>query len=237
VAAGLSAADAWVAPTAAFRHDIAAIYRPACDGVVIHNGMAVQEAAAQHKEPIILGAGRAWDEAKNLKILAAIAAELPWPVHVAGPKQAPDNSARWDDGIASVELLGAISHRALLDEMSRASVFVAPALYEPFGLTVLEAAAGGCALVLSDIPSFRELWEGAALFVDPRDPAALRAAVQSVCRRDGMRSCLQAAARARADQYSARAMATSYQQLYRTMISDSRALQTAADHSLAELPA
>ena len=39
------------------------------------------------------------------------------------------------------------------------------ALYEPFGLAVLEAAQAGCALVLSDIPTFRELWDGAALFV------------------------------------------------------------------------
>ena len=37
--------------------------------------------------------------------------------------------------------------------------------YEPFGLAVLEAAQAGCALLLSDIPTFRELWDGAALFV------------------------------------------------------------------------
>ena len=34
--------------------------------------------------------------------------------------------------------------------MQRAEVFVSPAVYEPFGLTVLEAAAAGCALVLAD---------------------------------------------------------------------------------------
>ncbi len=31
-----------------------------------------------------------------------------------------------------------------------------PARYEPFGLSVLEAALSGCALVLGDIPSLRE---------------------------------------------------------------------------------
>jgi glycosyltransferase involved in cell wall biosynthesis len=205
--------------------------------VVIHNGLSIQSPEAQNKQPIILGAGRLWDEAKNLKALAAIAAELPWPVHVAGPAQAPDQPARFLDQRAAVKALGPIAHRDLLDEMFRASVFVAPALYEPFGLTVLEAAACGCALVLSDLPGFRELWDGAALFVDPRDHAALRTAVQSICHRDGMRASLQAAARARAELYSARAMANGYRQLYRIMISDSQALQATTDPSFAELSA
>jgi glycosyltransferase involved in cell wall biosynthesis len=39
------------------------------------------------------------------------------------------------------------------------------ARYEPFGLAVLEAAQAGMALVLSNTPGFRELWDGAALFV------------------------------------------------------------------------
>jgi glycosyltransferase involved in cell wall biosynthesis len=237
VAAGLSAADAWAAPTAAFRQQIADMYAPLGEGAVIRNGLAVQSAAPPSKQKIILGAGRLWDEAKNLKALAAIAAGLPWPVHVAGPTQPPDQSAGPLDHLAAVTMLGALSHRDVLDEMSRASVFVAPALYEPFGLTILEAAANGCALVLSDIPSLRELWDDAALFVDPRDHAALRRTVQSVCSHDGMRGCLQAAARARAERYSVQAMASGYRRLYRTIVSDSRALQADAEFSFAELPA
>jgi glycosyltransferase involved in cell wall biosynthesis len=62
--------------------------------------------------------------------------------------------------------------------MQRAAIFAAPALYEPFGLGVLEAARSGCALLLSDIASFRELWDGCAEFVDPRDPAAIAAAIR-----------------------------------------------------------
>ena len=54
--------------------------------------------------------------------------------------------------------------------VSRApSIYALPARYEPFGLSVLEAALSGCALVLGDIPSLREIWDGAALFVDPDD--------------------------------------------------------------------
>jgi glycosyltransferase involved in cell wall biosynthesis len=34
---------------------------------------------------------------------------------------------------------------------------------------VVEAAISGAALVLSDIPTFRELWDGAALFIGADD--------------------------------------------------------------------
>jgi glycosyltransferase involved in cell wall biosynthesis len=62
-----------------------------------------------------------------------------------------------------------------------ASVFASMALYEPFGLAVLEAAQAGTRLVLRDTPGFRELWDGAATFVaDPEDLVpALQAALDA----------------------------------------------------------
>ena len=55
-----------------------------------------------------------------------------------------------------------------------------PARYEPFGLSPLEAALAGCALVLGDIPSLREVWGDAALYVRPDDPDALRQAIAAL---------------------------------------------------------
>jgi glycosyltransferase involved in cell wall biosynthesis len=215
VATGLSAADAWVAPTAAFRDVISATYHPCVQGRVIRNGLT-NSAPAVMKQPYILGAGRFWDEAKNLAAVAAIASELPWPVHIAGETRGPDGGeARAAYG--HIKSLGALSHAALLDEMRGASIFVAPALYEPFGLTALEAAASGCALVLSDLPTFRELWDGAALFVDPRDRNAIRTALQAVCQDEGLRARLQAKARTRARRFSRRAMVGAYRRLYGEM--------------------
>ena len=49
--------------------------------------------------------------------------------------------------------------------MGRAAIYALPARYEPFGLSILEAALSGCALVIGDIPSLREIWADAALFV------------------------------------------------------------------------
>ena len=163
----------------------------------------------------ILAAGRLWDEAKNVGALASLADELDWPVRIAGPMHHGQTVATAQ---GSLEWLGSLPHAELLSLMQGAEIFVSPALYEPFGLSVLEAADAGCALVLADIPSFRELWDGAALFVDPRNAGQIKSALDGLCRDPARRQALQQAARHRAGRYSLAAQADAYERLYRGMI-------------------
>src|SRR5205085_8005383 len=88
---------------------------------------------------------------------------------------------------------------------------------EPFGLSALEAARAGCALVLGDIPSQREVWQDAALFVPPDDPDALAATVQSLVDDPTRRAMMAARARRRAASFTAYRMARSYFALYRRL--------------------
>jgi len=230
VQAGLAAADAWVAPTRAFRDCIAAHYAPRSHGHVIRNGISLPIGGAK-KEPFILAAGRLWDEAKNLAAVGGVASELDWPVRVAGPMQSPGADAA-HPGIDGIECLGTLSRSQLIAEMRRAAIFVSPALYEPFGLSILEAASCGCALVLSDIPTLRELWDGAAQFVEPHDRGALVRSLQDLCRDHELRARMQQAARRRAERYRLSETVTSYAELYRA-ISDPRASKRAASSSAA----
>jgi glycosyltransferase involved in cell wall biosynthesis len=210
VGGGLQGAAAVVTPTGAYGRALAELYGP-LRRRTIHNGIdpaAVRP--ARTREPEILAAGRLWDRAKNLSLLDVVAPRLPWPVRVAGDA----GGAR----PAAVELLGALPRSTLLEHLGRAAVFCHPALYEPFGLAPLEAAASGCALVLGDIATLRELWHGAALFVDPRDPDALRAALDRLCGDDALRRDLAAAARRRAERYSAAAQARATHALYREVL-------------------
>ena len=96
-----------------------------------------------------------------------------------------------------------------------AAIFAAPARYEPFGLGILEAAASGCALVLGDIPSLRENWDGAALFVPPDDAVAWRTTLSCLIACDSRRETLGAAARKRALVFARERMAARYAELYR----------------------
>ena len=99
--------------------------------------------------------------------------------------------------------------------MKRAAVFVSPALFEGHPNTVMEAAACGCPLIVSDIPAHREfLDEASALIVPALDPARIAAAMEHVldCP-DAARSRAQLA-RAAAKSWSAERIAAGYERVY-----------------------
>ncbi len=214
VARGLRAADAVVAPTRAMLRALRECHGLASGGAVIPNG--VDPAAfrpVERREPFVLAAGRLWDEAKNLAALEAAAPRLPWPIYVAGDGRAPRGGAA--GGEPAVRCLGRLGSAALRGWMQRAAVYALPAKYEPFGLSALEAALSGCALVLGDVASLREVWGDAALYVAPDDVGELVRAIGRLADDAGLRRRAAAAARARAVTFTAERMARGYLALYR----------------------
>lgn len=183
---GLHGADAVVAPTETMLEELKRLYGEwPGDARVIHNGSPPARASEfVVKQELILAARRLWDEAKNLTLLDRAAAGLGWPVVVAGALRSPAGVAASATHVTVAGELGAAELGRL---RRRASVFAAPALYEPFGLAILEAARDSCALVLGDIPSLRELWDGTAWFVDPRDRRALHAALDKLAADSSLR--------------------------------------------------
>lgn len=216
VTAGLESADAVVAPSAAMLGALQHHYGPLPGARSITNARRAQDWPVGAKQPVVLGAGRIWDDAKNLAALARVAPRLVWPVRIAGrarhPAAAPDDRPL---KLPHVEMLGRLDPAALAQQMGCASIYVLPARYEPFGLTVLEAALAGCALVLGDIPSFRELWGDTALYVDPDDDKQLLAAIQSLTRAPQRRADLVSRSRRRARRYSPGTMVDEYLEIYR----------------------
>jgi glycosyltransferase involved in cell wall biosynthesis len=218
VAAGLTAADRIVAPSRAVLDDLATHYGvPRDAGMVIPNGIDLAAYMPRPKRPVIMAAGRLWDAAKNLALLDDVAAGLSWPVEIAGKAMSPEGGAA---RFAAAHLLGVLTQAEMAVRLGRAAIFAAPTRYEPFGLGILEAAASGCALVLGDIPSLRENWQDAALFVAPDDPKAWRGALRQVIADKGERAQLASAAQQRARGFSREAMARRYMALYREMVGD-----------------
>ena len=185
-------------------------YGPLRNTEVIPNGRSMGD-VPQAKEGIIFSAGRVWDEGKNISSLATIAARVPWPVCIAGPQQSPDGG---HVGFLNVRMLGKLDSDAMRRWFGKASIYALPARYEPFGLSVLEAAQAGCALVLGDIDSLRETWEGAALFVPPDDPDALAFTLRRLMTDDTLRTRNMARAQRRAIHFTPRAMADAYTDAY-----------------------
>ena len=216
---GLSAADLVVAPSAAMLADLVSCYGPLARGRVISNGRdPVWRVALSGKEPFVLTAGRLWDQAKNVETVCAISREIAWPVYVAGDARGPGAEQFAGE---PVRMLGRLSSEDARAWMGRASIYAFPARYEPFGLSVLEAAQAGCALVLGDIRSLRDIWSDSALFVAPDNRRMLAAAVSRLIDDDEARRTLAERARAKAAQMTAVRMADQYLDTYSELMAES----------------
>jgi len=169
---------------------------------VVHNAVR-RVPPASTKQPFILAAGRWWDAGKNARLLDAAAATAPWPVRMAGSQHGPNGQYQ---PIERAEALGEIANSALRELMRRAAIFASPSIYEPFGLAPLEAASAGAALVLADIPTYRELWNGAAYFA-PLEPREFGAALHHVTQDAALRQELGARAATRAAMFTLKAQA------------------------------
>jgi len=217
VGRGLHAADMVVAPTTAMLEAVERHYGELDRTRVIYNGRDSRDFAPGAKKELIFAAGRLWDEAKNVAAIERIASELSWPVLIAGDAAEPDVARGGAAPFSGAKFLGKLDQQSMRRHLGQAAIFAAPAKYEPFGLCALEAALSGCALVLGDIPSQRELWDGVALFVDPDDSAGLSEALELLSKNSWMRNELAWRARERAQRYSTTRMTESYLDLYRSV--------------------
>src|SRR5579883_1856948 len=201
---GIHAADYVVAPSNAMLQAIKTLYGYSSPAAVIPNGCDTALFRSVPKEPIILTAGRFWDRAKNLQALDYAAQRCEWPVYAAGE----------GGDFHNIKRLGTLAPTSLRDWYARASIYALPARYEPFGLSILEAALSGCALVLGDIPSLRENWDGAAVFVPPDDVHGLVEQIRLLARHEDVRRGFQQAARKRAVNFSLDRMTDAYLERY-----------------------
>jgi glycosyltransferase involved in cell wall biosynthesis len=197
-AAGLAVADACIAPTRSFARALSAMYGNAPRTSVVYNAVTSQLRPGSADKDCILTAGRLWDPAKNVTAINEAAALASIPIYTAGASAGPNGE---NPRFSNLKLLGELSEVELAKWYQRTAIFVSVSKYEPFGLSVLEAAHAGAALVLSDIPTFRELWEDAAWFVPANAPQALAKALDRLLCDSDKRSRLAACAQARAQQY------------------------------------
>ncbi|MBQ0824818.1 glycosyltransferase family 4 protein [Microvirga sp. HBU67558] len=213
---GYASAGRLLAPTLAFARTTAKVYELPQVPSVVRNGRRLAPLSASMPDgDFVFTAGRLWDEGKNFAGIDRLASRLPIPVLAAGSVRGPNGATAQ---AVHARVLGQLSDMDVTRYLSAKPIFVSPARYEPFGLAVLEAAQMECALILSDIPTFRELWEDAALFVDPDDESAVVEATERLLRDPETRRALGSAARARSESYTIEAMSAGVLSAYRFLL-------------------
>lgn len=194
VSRGMSQAQATVAISQDVRSSLENHYGAPRRCELIYNGLhPARFVYDRKKQDHALCVGRFWDKAKNLVLLEKISARM--PIRIAGDERE----------------LGVLDTDALREEYANASVYVHPALYEPFGLAPLEAAFSGCALLLADIASLREIWGEHAEYFDPRNSNDLARKLEHVAGTRGAREHA-------LEHYTAERMTDEYESLYRELV-------------------
>jgi len=213
---GISSASAVVAPSRWMAKSLQDLYGCDPNKLTVIPNFSDLKPTPKPKRPEIFAAGRFWDTAKNLQMLDQIAPGVKWPIRIAGDL-AHDNQNRAIPEFVTVE--GFLPRVEIAERLAACSIFAHPAKYEPFGLAVLEAARNRCALVLSDIPSLRELWDESALFAPPDDAKAWTDALQHLI--DCPAACHEYGRRAleRSRPFSVAEAGKQYTRLYLSVIS------------------
>jgi glycosyltransferase involved in cell wall biosynthesis len=223
VSRGLAGATSVVAPSRWMLEAVERFYGRPANAAVIYNGRDPRLFNPHlAKEQQILAVGRIWDGGKQVHLLTQ--SEPPATTVVVGSERNPDSNvqaARVVQGAAGsrIHLKGPQSDAQLRQLFSRSAVFAATSRYEPFGLAPLEAALSRCALVMNDIPTYRELWGDSALYFRRNDGRSLHETLARVIAEPqaGLRYGDLAYQRARI-QYNSDRMASDYMSLYRNLV-------------------
>lgn len=189
VTRGLAKASAVVAPSQWMLDQVERYYIKPARGLVIYNGRTPTlfnpHVAKDHR---IVTIGRSWDAGKNAGLLLRM--DMPAPVRIVGSHRHPEaqeSAVAAHSQRADVLVQSHQQEKEVVQLLARAGVYAATSQYEPFGLAPVEAALSRCAIVASDIPSFRELWEGAAVFFRNNDAVDLRKTLELMVRNPARR--------------------------------------------------
>ncbi len=216
VASGLGGATVVVCPSAFMAQSLDEIY--GCPSEVIHNGLWPDIYQAGVKEDVAVTAGRLWDEAKQAALAVEGVENLPLELQLLGPTTGPCGEKARLPEARNARYAGASGWHEVRSALSTARFYLATSSYEPFGLTALEAALSGCAILANDLPSFREVWGNGAIFFRRNDPADLTAKLARLLAHPQETARLATAAHARArERFGAQRMSRDYFRLYRTI--------------------
>ncbi len=200
-------ADAVIAVSQSARQDVLDHFQTDPERIhVVHNGIDVAAFApdpghdrldrlgVDHRKPYVLFVGRVTRQ-KGIETLVEAIPDLSDGIGVvlaAGQPDTPDIEAEVERGIAAAQAASPrrpihwireqLDRPTLRQLYTHAAVFACPSVYEPFGITNLEAMAAGTAVVASRVGGIPEVvLDGVTgVLVEADDPPTLAAAINDL---------------------------------------------------------
>lgn len=219
VTRGIEAATAVIAPSRWMLHQVSRYYARPQASLVVHNGRTPAFFNPHlTKDELIVTIGRQWDQGKNAELL--LKREMPAPVCIVGSDRHPESRGHAFNGNRrpGVHFVPQQDEKQLSALLAKAGIYAATSCYEPFGLAPVEAALSRCAIVASDIPPLRELWDGAAVFFRNQDADSLYKALEQLVKDPELHQSYGNLARDHAQKnFSASRMVDDYLALYKSM--------------------
>ena len=152
-----------------------------CPMVVVPNGVTPEFGeTAEHDRSGVACVGRIEPRKNQLRLVRALQ-DTDYDMTLVGAP-APNHHGYLTrvlrGGGARVKWLKHMTHTEIRQVLSRTKVHALPSWFETPGLASLEAAAAGCAIVVSDRGSTREYFGDDAHYCDPADGISIRDAVK-----------------------------------------------------------
>jgi len=110
---------------------------------------------------------------KNVTLVLKALSELPdWKLTIVGSRNVFQDQVKAETKKLGVEkqvkFTGYLNDEKLAQKIKAATALVQPSLSEGFGLTGIEAMALGTPVLASDIPVFKEIYQDATTYFDPK---------------------------------------------------------------------
>lgn len=136
------------------------------------------------KEKIILSVGT-FNTRKNheklVKAFLASSIKNEYQLVLIGDKSKVFSETNLDEALLegnNIKVMQHLTEPELISMYQRAEVVVSLSMYEGFGIPLLEGLYNGCKIVCSDIPVYRDVYEGHARFCDPYDLKSIGQALE-----------------------------------------------------------
>lgn len=162
----LNNADIIVAPSRFFAENIIKTYNFTKGIKIIYNGVDYKPYSDMPESSTLVACGNLSDNNKSMNLLLSIAYKLPdnIKIKIIGNLQSDRKLPK------NVEFLKNLSNLELQEVYKNSSIYIALSNFEANGLSSIQAAYSGCAILANDIPVCKELW-GDCAYVFERDNA------------------------------------------------------------------